>query len=130
MASNMESLSGVTPEQMADELIGRGSAWRFDRAVPGLANVVGELPESQEVAGREQPDAILERQAFARDDLLGDRRQVGTPKRGRRQGRGRGRRGRVLECRAHGQGMAGFVTGWKGVCDSGDTSSTKGWMYR
>ena len=37
MADNMESLAGVTAEQMADELIANGERWRFDRAAAGLA---------------------------------------------------------------------------------------------
>jgi pimeloyl-ACP methyl ester carboxylesterase len=37
MADNMESLAGVTAEQMADELIANGASWRFDGAAPGLA---------------------------------------------------------------------------------------------
>ena len=36
MADNMESLAGVTAEQMADELIANGERWQFDRAVAGL----------------------------------------------------------------------------------------------
>lgn len=39
MASDMESLAGVTAEQMADELIAKGPAWRFDRSVVGLAKL-------------------------------------------------------------------------------------------
>jgi len=39
MADNMETLAGVTAESMADELIGKGAAWRFDRNVAGLAGV-------------------------------------------------------------------------------------------
>lgn len=37
MADNMESLAGVTAEQMADELAANGERWQFDRAVGGLA---------------------------------------------------------------------------------------------
>jgi pimeloyl-ACP methyl ester carboxylesterase len=37
MASDMESLAGVTAYQMADEIIANGAAWRFDRAVSGLS---------------------------------------------------------------------------------------------
>jgi pimeloyl-ACP methyl ester carboxylesterase len=37
MAADMESLAGVTAEQMADEIIAKGPAWRFDTAVEGLA---------------------------------------------------------------------------------------------
>ncbi len=37
MADNMESLAGVTAEQMADELIANGERWRFERAAAGLA---------------------------------------------------------------------------------------------
>jgi uncharacterized protein len=33
----MESLAGVTPEQMADELIAHTREWRFDRIAGGLA---------------------------------------------------------------------------------------------
>jgi pimeloyl-ACP methyl ester carboxylesterase len=36
-AGNMESLAGVTPEQMADELMANAAAWRFDAAAAGLA---------------------------------------------------------------------------------------------
>jgi pimeloyl-ACP methyl ester carboxylesterase len=39
MASDMESLAGVTAGQMADEILANGPAWRFDRAVDGLAGV-------------------------------------------------------------------------------------------
>lgn len=39
MAGDMESLAGVTPEEMADELIAKGAAWRFDRAATVLAKV-------------------------------------------------------------------------------------------
>lgn len=38
-AGNMESLTGVTAEQMADELIANGARWSFDAAAPGLARV-------------------------------------------------------------------------------------------
>lgn len=37
-AGNMESLAGVTAEQMADELIANRAAWRFEAAAPGLAS--------------------------------------------------------------------------------------------
>ena len=39
MASEMESLAGVTARQMADELTGNVARWRFDRATAGLAGV-------------------------------------------------------------------------------------------
>jgi pimeloyl-ACP methyl ester carboxylesterase len=39
MASDMESLAGVTAGQMADELMTKGSAWTFDQAVTGLSRV-------------------------------------------------------------------------------------------
>jgi len=39
MAGNMESLSGVTAESMAEELIGAASRWRFDSAASGLAHM-------------------------------------------------------------------------------------------
>jgi len=39
MADNMESLAGVTAEQMADELAANADRWRFDRAAGGLARV-------------------------------------------------------------------------------------------
>ncbi|HEX4682807.1 MAG TPA: alpha/beta hydrolase [Gemmatimonadaceae bacterium] len=39
MAGDMESLAGVTAEQMADEIMGKGPAWRFDRASDGLAGI-------------------------------------------------------------------------------------------
>jgi pimeloyl-ACP methyl ester carboxylesterase len=39
MADNMESLAGVTPESMADEIISRGAHWRFADAEPGLAHL-------------------------------------------------------------------------------------------
>ncbi|MGH7084931.1 MAG: alpha/beta hydrolase family protein, partial [Acetobacteraceae bacterium] len=39
MADNMESLSGVTPEQLADELQSHASRWRFDRLYGQLAHV-------------------------------------------------------------------------------------------
>jgi pimeloyl-ACP methyl ester carboxylesterase len=38
MADNMESLAGVTAEQMADELIANGAAWRMEGAAPGLGS--------------------------------------------------------------------------------------------
>ena len=38
-AGNMESLAGVTAEQMADELIANGGGWRFDTAAEGLARM-------------------------------------------------------------------------------------------
>src|SRR6185312_7473595 len=37
MAGDMESLAGVTPEQMADELIANSARWKFDRIAGGLA---------------------------------------------------------------------------------------------
>jgi acetyl esterase/lipase len=37
MADDMESLSGTTPEQMADELIAHSKEWTFDRIAGGLA---------------------------------------------------------------------------------------------
>jgi hypothetical protein len=36
-AGNMESLAGVTAEQMADELIANHAGWGFDAAAPGMA---------------------------------------------------------------------------------------------
>jgi pimeloyl-ACP methyl ester carboxylesterase len=39
MADNMESLAGVTPESMADEIISKGAHWRFADAEPGLAHL-------------------------------------------------------------------------------------------
>lgn len=39
MADNMESLAGVTPESMADEIRSRGAHWRFADAEPGLAHL-------------------------------------------------------------------------------------------
>jgi pimeloyl-ACP methyl ester carboxylesterase len=39
MADNMESLAGVTPESMADEVRSRGAHWRFADAEPGLAHL-------------------------------------------------------------------------------------------
>jgi pimeloyl-ACP methyl ester carboxylesterase len=39
MAGNMESLAGVTAEQMADEIMTAGRAWAFVRAVGALSNV-------------------------------------------------------------------------------------------
>lgn len=39
MAENMESLAGVTPESMADELIVNGAHWRLQDAAPGLAHL-------------------------------------------------------------------------------------------
>jgi len=38
MASNMESLAGTSPTQMADELIANAGAWRFATAYAGLAS--------------------------------------------------------------------------------------------
>lgn len=39
MADDMESLAGVTPESMADELIANASKWHVADRVPGLARV-------------------------------------------------------------------------------------------
>ena len=39
MADNMESLAGVTPESMADEVRSRGAHWSFADAEPGLAHL-------------------------------------------------------------------------------------------
>lgn len=39
MADDMESLSGATPETMADEVIAHSAEWRFDRAYDGLSAV-------------------------------------------------------------------------------------------
>lgn len=39
MADNMESLTGVTPESMADEIRSKGAHWRFVDAEPGLAHL-------------------------------------------------------------------------------------------
>lgn len=36
MSGNMESLAGVTAEQMADEIIAKGADWTFAKAAPGL----------------------------------------------------------------------------------------------
>jgi pimeloyl-ACP methyl ester carboxylesterase len=38
-AGNMESLAGVTAEQMADELIANAAGWRFEAAAPALARM-------------------------------------------------------------------------------------------
>jgi pimeloyl-ACP methyl ester carboxylesterase len=37
MSEDMEALAGVTPEQMADELIANSPRWRFNQTVAGLA---------------------------------------------------------------------------------------------
>lgn len=37
MNGNMESLAGVTSEQMADEIIAKGGDWTFAKTAPGLA---------------------------------------------------------------------------------------------
>jgi uncharacterized protein len=37
MTDDMESLAGVTPEQMTDELMANSSRWKFDRIAGGLA---------------------------------------------------------------------------------------------
>jgi hypothetical protein len=84
-------------------------------AVPALAGRVGQAPEPQEVPGREEPDAVLEGQAFSGGDLLREVGETGVP----------GPRGGLRD-----QRMAGLVTGWKGFWASGATSSTNGWMYR
>ena len=39
MATDMESLAGTTPLQMADELIALGAPWRFEAAYDGLASM-------------------------------------------------------------------------------------------
>ncbi len=39
MADNMESLAGVTPESMADELIVNGAKWRLLDTAPGLSHL-------------------------------------------------------------------------------------------
>lgn len=38
MANNMESLAGVTPQSMANEIIANGARWAFTTAYPGLAS--------------------------------------------------------------------------------------------
>jgi hypothetical protein len=38
MANNMESLAGVTPQSMANEIIANGSHWAFTTAYAGLAS--------------------------------------------------------------------------------------------
>jgi hypothetical protein len=39
MADDLESLAGVTPESMTDEVRANSSTWTFDRATEGLAHV-------------------------------------------------------------------------------------------
>jgi uncharacterized protein len=39
MASDMESLSGVTAQSMAEEIIGGAARWGFETAAPGLAHM-------------------------------------------------------------------------------------------
>lgn len=51
MAGNMESLVGVTPEQMADEIIAKGSGWTFAKAAPGLATAPLLLTSSDDGLG-------------------------------------------------------------------------------
>ena len=36
MKNNMETLAGVTPDSMADEVIAHAADWSFDKALPGL----------------------------------------------------------------------------------------------
>lgn len=79
-----------------------------------FAGKVGQPSKPDQVARGEEGNAVVERKPLARLDLLFDRSEL------------RSLRG----FRARGQGMAGLVTGWNGCCDSGETSSTKGWMYR
>lgn len=51
MSGNMESLAGVTPELMADELIAKGAGWTFAGAAPGLAAAPLLLTESDDGLG-------------------------------------------------------------------------------
>jgi pimeloyl-ACP methyl ester carboxylesterase len=39
MADDLESLAGVTPEEMADELIANSAKWKFDETIPGLSSL-------------------------------------------------------------------------------------------
>ncbi len=78
--------------------------------MPLFAHVVGQAPEAEKVAGREESDAVVEGEALPGEDLFGDRREVRAPE-GREDLR---------------HGIAGLVTGWKGSCETGATSSTKG----
>ena len=79
-----------------------------------LADVVRQAPEPEEVLRREERDAVLEGKTLPAEDLFRDRREV--------------RAAEAREKLRH--GMAGLVTGWKGSCDTGATSSTNGVMYR
>ncbi len=51
MSQNMESLAGVTAEQMADELIAHGADWTFAKAAAGLAVAPLLLTESDDGLG-------------------------------------------------------------------------------
>ena len=78
-------------------------------AVTLFADEVGEPARPEEVARREDPDSVVERQPLAGENLLGDGREIGAAEGGERN----------LAELVH--GIAGFVTGWNGVCDSGKT---------
>ncbi len=51
MSGNMESLAGVTPDIMADELIAKGAGWTFAGAAPGLIAAPLLLTESDDGLG-------------------------------------------------------------------------------
>jgi pimeloyl-ACP methyl ester carboxylesterase len=69
MAGNMETLAGVTPEQMADEIIAKGSGWTFAKAAQGLATAPLLLTESDDGLGpASQALAVLVRQAGGKAD--------------------------------------------------------------
>ena len=79
--------------------------------MPLLTDEIGEAAQTEQVPGPKEPRSILEGQPLAGGDLLGQRGDVGAAERPERV-----------------HVIAGFVTGWNGVADSGDTSSRKGEM--
>ena len=84
MADDMESLAGVTPESMADELIANASKWRVMDAVSGLARLPllvitsndGLAPQSEALVGavRAKGNAAVTAVHYATDHSYSDQR--------------------------------------------------------
>lgn len=72
MADNLESLAGVTPGSMADELIAGASRWTFDSAAAGLAGLPLLVLTSDDGL-RPHTDALVRRV-----QALGNNRVVAT----------------------------------------------------
>jgi acetyl esterase/lipase len=71
MSGNMESLAGVTAEQMADEVIANGDGWTFAKAAPGLSAAPMLLTESDDGLGpASQALAATVRQAGGKVDEM------------------------------------------------------------